>query len=158
TTIDLDGPGGQPPVAVTSTLLSLLIPEFGQLPPNTPLRIDIAPTIAPIVTGNPGPNGELAELKIAQVQLTIVQPGPETVWLQGALDARLGLNLAFKPDGSGLAITLSTPALSDLSIAITYNPLGTNETTVETVLPSVVQPLIPELASALSGFPLPQFF
>jgi hypothetical protein len=43
TTIDLDGPGGVGPVPITSSLLSLLVPEFAQLPPNTPLRIDIAP-------------------------------------------------------------------------------------------------------------------
>src|SRR6185369_12854983 len=57
TTIDLDGEGGVPPLPITSTLLSLLVPELGQLPANTPLRIDIAPTLAPIVTGNAGPGG-----------------------------------------------------------------------------------------------------
>jgi cysteine-rich repeat protein len=157
-TIDLDGPGGAPPLPVTSTLLSLLVPEFGQLPANTPLRIDIAPTLAPIVTGNNGPNGELTELKIAHVTLDIVEPGPEKLWLRGALDTRLGMNLAFLPDGSGLSISLSQPALADLTIAITENPLGTNEAQVETVLPALIRPLIPELAGALSGFPLPQFF
>ena len=38
------------------------------------------------------------------------------------------------------------------------NPLGANEAQVETVLPALIQPLIPSLAGALSGFPLPQFF
>ena len=37
TSIDLDGEGGVPPVPLTSSLLSLLVPEFGKLPPNTPL-------------------------------------------------------------------------------------------------------------------------
>jgi len=46
TSFDLDGPGGADPAAITSSLLALFIPEFGKLPPNTPLRIDIAPTIA----------------------------------------------------------------------------------------------------------------
>jgi hypothetical protein len=158
TTIDLDGAGGSPPLAITPALLSLIIPEFSQLPPATPLRIDVAPTIAPIVTGDPGPAGELTELKIAQVEMRIVEPGPETVWLSGALDARLGLNLAFLPDGSGLAITLTPPAPADLTIAVIQNPLGANESQVETVLPALVTPLIPQLAGALSGFPLPQFF
>lgn len=158
TTIDLDGPGGSPPLAITSTLLSLLVPEFGQLPANTPLRIDITPTLAPIVTGNAGPAGELTELKIAQVQIDIVEPGPNKTWLTGYLDGRLGMNLAFLPDGSGLSITISTPAAADLTIAITGNPLGANEATVETVLPAIIRPLIPSLAGALSGFPLPQFF
>lgn len=156
--IDLDGAGGSPPVAITAGLLSLIVPEFAALPPATPLRIDVAPTIAPIVTGNPGPAGELTELKIAQILISIVEPGPETVWMRGALDARLGLNLAFLPDGSGLAITLTEPQLSDLTISIVYNPISASEAQVEAVLPALIQPLIPDLAGALSGFPLPQFF
>jgi cysteine-rich repeat protein len=156
TTIDLDGPGGQPPLAITSTLLSLLIPQFSQLPPNTPLRIDIAPTLAPIVTGNSGPNGELTELKIAQITMNVVQPGPEIVWLGGVVDADLGMNLSF--NGSGLAISLSTPQAGDVTITIVDNPLGANEAAVETTLPALVTPLIPQLAGALSGFPLPEFF
>jgi cysteine-rich repeat protein len=158
TTIDLDGPGGSPPLAITSTLLSLLVPQFAQLPPATPLRIDITPTLAPIVTGEDGPGGELTELKVAQIQLDIVQPGPETVWLSGALDATLGMDLAFLPDGSGLSITIAPPLAGDVTIAIIGNPLGVNEATVEAVLPAIITPLIPSLAGALSGFPLPQFF
>jgi cysteine-rich repeat protein len=158
TTIDLDGPGGSPPLPITSSLLSLIVPEFAQLPANTPLRIDVAPTIAPIVTGNAGPSGELTELRVSQIIMTIVEPGPETVWLSGALDTRLGLNLAFLPDGSGLDITVSQPLPADLAIAVIQNPLGANETQVETVLPALVRPLVPQLAGALAGFPLPQFF
>ena len=158
TTIDLDGPGGTPPLAITSTLLSLIVPEFSQLPPGTPLRIDVAPTLAPIVTGVAGPAGELTELKVSHVTLDIIEPGPNKVWLSGVLDARMGMNLAFLPDGSGLSISLSPPAISDLAVVVLENPLGANESQVETVLPALIQPLIPSLAGALSGFPLPQFF
>lgn len=156
TTIDLDGPGGNPALAIDSTLLSLIVPEFSQLPAHTPLRIDVAPTLAPIITGNNGPAGELTELKIAQVEMQVVEPGPETVWLSGALDTRLGLDLDF--NGSGLGITLSPPTPGNLTIAVIENPLGANETQVEAVLPALLTPLIPQLAGAISGFPLPQFF
>ena len=158
TVIDLDGEGGAAPLPIDSTLLSLIIPEFAQLPAGTPLRIDIAPTLAPVVTGNAGPAGELTELKIAQVLLNVVEPGSETVWLRGALDARLGFDMSFLPDGSGLAINLSPPAISDITIAVIRNPLGASAAQVETVLPALIQPLIPQLAGALAGFPLPQFF
>lgn len=158
TTLDLDGAGGNPPLPINSSLLSFIVPEFAQLPANTPLRIDIAPTLAPIVTGNAGPTGELTELKIAQVRISIVEPGAEIVWLGGVLDARLGMSLSFLPDGSGLAISLTPPAVTDLTVAIVDNPLGASEVQVETILPALVQPLIPDLAGALSGFPLPQFF
>ena len=158
TSIDLDGPGGVDPVPITSSLLSLMVPEFGKLPPNTPLRIDVAPTIAPVVTGAAGPGGELTELKIAQMSIDIVEPGPETVWLSGAFDVRLGLNMAFLPDGSGLAVNVAVPEASDMIMTVIYNPLGTDETQLEQTLPAVFRPLVPSLAGALSGFPVPQFF
>jgi cysteine-rich repeat protein len=156
--IDIDGPGGADPFPIDSTLLSLLAPEFGQLPLGTPLRIDIAPTVAPLVTGANGPNGELEELRIAQVGISVVEPATGRVWLKGAFDARLGMNLAFLPDGSGLGVTLSPPSAADTAMTVTFNPLGADESQIETVLPSIIRPLVPDLASALSGFPLPEFF
>src|SRR3569832_1984965 len=36
-----------------------LIPQFGALPPTTPLRARIKATLAPVLTGNAGPHGEL---------------------------------------------------------------------------------------------------
>ncbi len=158
TEIDLDGDGPIPPLTITSTILAALIPEFGNLPPATPLRIDIAPTLAPVVTTDDGPGGELTELLVSHIQMNIVEIGPETLWLEGALDVELGMDLAFLPDGSGLAITIGEPEPSGISIAVTENPLGVDEAEVEAVLPGIVTPLIPSLAGALSGFPLPQFF
>ncbi len=159
TEIDLDGGGPLAPLPINSTLLSVLIPEFGQLPPATPLRVDIAPSLAPIVTGQSGPNGELTLLKIAQIEMKVVEPGPNKVWLAGAIDLPLGMDLDFLPDGSGLAISLTEPQAGDLTIAIIDNPLGVNSVDVEqNVLPNLIAPLVPDLAGALSGFPLPQFF
>ncbi len=155
--LDPDGDGPLPTLAINSTLLSALIPEFGQLPPLTPLRVDVSPTMAPIVTGAAGPGGELTLLKIAQFNINIVEPGPETVWLEGALDLPLGMDLAF--DGAGLNITIAAPEAGDVTIAILSNPLGVNESDVENeILPGLIGPLVPSLAGALSGFPLPQFF
>ncbi len=157
TELDPDGDGPLPTLALTSTLMSVLIPEFGQLPPLTPLRVDVSPTLAPIVTGAPGPGGELTLLKIAQFDINIVEPGPETVWMAGALDLPLGMDLAF--DGMGLNITIAAPEAGDVTIAILSNPLGVNESDVENeILPGLIGPLVPSLAGALSGFPLPQFF
>ncbi len=157
TEIDPDGDGPAGTLPINSTILSVLIPEFGQLPPLTPLRVDVSPTMAPIVTGGAGPAGELTLLKIAQFDIEIVEPGPETVWLAGAVDLPLGMDLAF--DGAGLNITIAAPEAGDVTIAILSNPLGVNEVDVEDeILPGLVGPLVPSLAGALSGFPLPQFF
>lgn len=156
--IDLDGGGPLPSVMLDSDVLSAIIPEFGQLPPATPLEIRIRPTLAPIVTGNPGPNGELTELKVSHLVMEIVEPGPDTVWLSGAIDVPLGMDLAFLPDGSGLSIGVTAPAASSITVAILGNPLGVNAVALETLLPGLVQTFLPDLGDALSGFPLPQFF
>ena len=158
TSIDLDGPGGSAPLPITSTLLALLAPEFAQLPPNTPLRIDIAPTLAPIVTGQAGPGGEVADLRVSHVLIDIVEAASGIVRLEAALDARLGMDLAFLPDGSGLGIHLGEPQPANFALAITYNPLGVDEAQLETALPGLIRPLVPQLAGALSSFPLPSFF
>ena len=158
TEIDMDGPEGAPASPITSDLLSAFVPEFAFLPSGTPMQIDLAPTLAPIMTNSAGPHGELAELLIGQLGINIVEQATGKIWLHGAFDASLGLNLAFKPDGSGLAIELSKPATSDVTITVIDNPLGTDERAVETVLPNIMAPMIPSLAGALSGFPLPQFF
>jgi hypothetical protein len=158
TTIDLDGDGGVPPLPITAGLLALLAPEFGRLPANTPLEIDVTPTMAPIVTGNPGPNGELSELKVAQVLIEFAEPNGGPVWLGAALDVRLGMDLDFLPDGSGLGVTLAEPATSDMSLVILDDPLGTNAAQLEAALPALIRPMIPQLAGGLASFPLPQFF
>ena len=98
------------------------------------------------------------EMKIAEMLFEIVEPGPETVWLTGAFDARLGLNAAFLPDGSGLSITISQPNVSNVSLTIIDNPLGTNEAQLEAVLPGLLASQLSDLAGAFGGFPLPQFF
>src|SRR5262249_29881185 len=84
TAIDVDGPGGAPTLPITSSLLALLAPEFGKLPANTPLRVDVTPTLAPIVTGGSGPGGEVADLRVAQMLIDIVEPSSGKVWLEGA--------------------------------------------------------------------------
>ncbi|MDG2306645.1 MAG: DUF4215 domain-containing protein [Candidatus Binatia bacterium] len=151
---ELDLGGGAIPL--TASTLALLIPEFGIFPPTTPFRIDIVPTIAPVVAGN-GPSGELTELKVAQVLANIVQnDGSEEIVLSGAFDTNIGMDLEFAP--GGLGIVLSAPLAGDITVAIIHNPLGVDEVALETtVLPPLVSVLLPDLASSLASFPLPEF-
>lgn len=143
---------------LTALLLGVLMPEFLAFPPATPFRIDIRPTLAPIVGSDAGPGGELAELKIAQVLASIVQDdGSENVVLVGAFDADIGLDLEFAP--GGLGVTLAPPDPADITVAILVNPLGVDEGNLENnVLPPLVSTLLPDLAGSLAGFPLPSFF
>lgn len=152
-TIDL----GFGPLPLNAGLLTVLMPQFAIYPPATPFRIDIRPTLAPIVTGAAGPAGELTELRVANVLAFVVaDDGSEEVALAAAFDAQLGMNAEFVP--GALGIVLSPPAAGAVQIAIVDNPLGVNEATLETsVLPPIVSSLIPDLASSLSSFPLPDF-
>ena len=145
------------PLALNAGLLSALMPEFAIYPPATPFRIDIRPTLAPIVTGNAGPAGELTELRVANVLAFVVaDDGSEEVALTAAFDAQLGMNAEFVT--GALGIVLAPPAEGAVQIAIIDNPLNVNEAVLETsILPPLVSSLIPDLASSLSSFPLPDF-
>ncbi|MEO6026050.1 MAG: DUF4215 domain-containing protein [Candidatus Binatia bacterium] len=149
---------GSGPVPLTANTLAAILPEFGAFPPATPFRIDIRPTLAPIVTGAAGPSGELTLLKISQLIVTIVRnDGSEQVVLQGAVDADVGLNLAFA--SGALVFDLSDPLPADIVVTVLVNPLGVEEAGVENdILPPLVASLLPSLAGSLASFPLPEFF
>jgi cysteine-rich repeat protein len=143
------------PVPLTAGLLSILVPELSSFPPSTPFRLDVRPTLAPVVTGNAGPGGALTELRIAHVVADMVaDDGSETIVLTAAFDTNVGMDLAFAPGGLGVTLVPgATP-----TVAILYNPLLVNETNLETnVLPPLVASLLPQLAGSLAGFPLPDF-
>jgi hypothetical protein len=144
---------GTGPVQVTAGLLSAFIPEFSSLPPNTPMTLQVRPTIAPIVTGNAGPNGELTELKIAQLMVNIVSGS--TLYLGMAADLDTGFDLTF--DGSGLVPALSPAQMGGLTVVIVNNPIGTNPVSLETLLPSVLGSVLPTLSDSIGSFPIPSF-
>jgi cysteine-rich repeat protein len=155
TAIDLGGG----PIPLTAGLLAAFFPELGTIPGATPVAVRLAPTIAPVLTGAPGPLGEIAELKIAQLLADVVadpNTSDETVLATIAVDARLGFDMSF---GAGaIALTITPPGPADLTIALLGNPLGIDETAVQSLLPAILGPLLPSLADALGSLPLPEFF
>ncbi len=152
--IDLGGT----PTPITAGLLAALFPPFGTLPPATPIAIRLAPTLAPVLSGLAGPNGELGELRIAHLLVEFVSAADtpeEAVHLALAVDARVGLDLAFQPGGIGFA--LSEPTADDIVIALLANPLGVSEPALLGFLPGMISSFLPQLAGALESFPLPEF-
>ena len=153
TEIDL---GTGTPIAINSTVLSVLLPAFASLPPATPLEIRIAPTLAPIVTNQLGPEGELARLQIAHLELQIVQPDAGgAVRLSGAIDLDLGLDLV--PEVGGLAISVGSAVPESIAAVLLENPLGVDPAAVEALIPTMIDLVTPQLAGELGGFPLPSF-
>lgn len=161
--IDLLGTGT--PLPLSAGLLAAFVPPLSIFPADSPARIEIAPTMAPLITGEPGPAGELALLKIAQLSLkvmvSVTNPNTlEVVEVEAAdlfLDADVGINLSFDAGTGGLAFELAEPSPSDITVKSVENPLGADLTDVEDLLPFVVGSFLPALAGGLGGFPLPSF-
>lgn len=156
TELSLDGVS--PPEPLTSDLLAAFIPEFGIFTPGTPLRIDVIPTLAPVVTGATGPGGELAELRISHLNIDLVIDGLGTLILGGHVDTVVGLDLTFDNATGSLVFNLAPPTAGEVSVVITTNTIGANAGLLENfVLPGLVAALLPDLAGSLGEFPLPAF-
>jgi hypothetical protein len=157
TEIDI-GTGPQP---VTAGLLLLFLPTLSGFDPATPMRIDLKPTLAPFMTGNSGPSGELGELRIAQLELEVhiddgLHPGNSGLIIKGAIDARAGLDLAFDELTSQLTFTVGSA--TDIQISFLKNNVSANEAGVASVLNFILPDLLPSLGDGLGAFPLPSFF
>lgn len=155
TAIDLGGG----PIPLTAGLLSAFFPELGVVPPATPLAVRLAPSIAPVLTGNAGPLGELAELKMAQLLAHVVadpNSSEELLLATIAVDARLGFDMDFT--SGAISLTITPPGPADLTVALLTNPLSIDEAAVQSLLPAILGPLLPTLADALGSIPLPEFF
>lgn len=143
------------PLPVNGSLLGIFIPQLRRYPPTFPFVIRLIPTLAPIVTANPGPGGELAELVIAALEVQIIEGGATLPILRVEVDARVGLDLDVA-DGS-LVFLVSQPLPEDIGVTIIGNPIETNEANLELFLLSALPTAFPALAGALSSLPLPDF-
>jgi len=148
------GPGGSP-VVISGGLLTVLVPEFSIFDPATLFEIEIAPTMAPILTDNPGPGGETAELMIPHLEVIVRPIGGVAAPLRVVVDATVGLDVGL--NAGQLAFTIASLQPQDLRIDIVQNPLLANEPQLTALLQSIVPVLFPSIASSLGSFPLPQF-
>lgn len=155
TEIDIDGEGGNPPFPITAGFLSLLIPQFGSLPPATPLLIEIEPGIAPILTGNDGPFGEIAEMEIPHLLVRIPNPSSSAPYVEFVIDTTVGLEIDFV--AGELQFLLGDLDTGLMYVSITENSINANETQLRNVVLTLAPTLFPSLADSLGTFPLPDF-
>ncbi|MED5262021.1 MAG: hypothetical protein VX574_06460 [Myxococcota bacterium] len=140
---------------LTGGLVSLLAPELGVLPGALPLRLDIQPRLAPVVSGEAGPNGELAELQVAHMLVSLrSNDGSEDLHLSFVVDLAVGLNAGLNEAGQ-MSFSLGTLDPAVVGVGIIANPYGVNETDFVGVIQTFLPTLFPELAAALAAFPLP---
>ena len=117
--------------------------------------VDIEPQLAPIVTGQTGPFGELADLLIPGLAVTIKLDSTGAPLLELVADARVGLDIALV-DGA-LSFTLGTLDISNIDIEVIRNTTTIPDPVIIALLGLVIPDLFPELASSLASFPLPSF-
>lgn len=148
-------------VPLTSTLLSLLVPEFGKLPANTPMKVVVTPTYAPFLTSKPGANGEPAQLMLANLLLDFRTVGVDgadgATALRLSVDAPLGFDLTYDAAAGALKPTITPPAAKDVVARVVTNTIGANPTTVTSVFESVFPSFVAPLADTFQAFPLPGF-
>ena len=147
------------PIPLTAGALGLFVPEFNEFPPNSPLLLRLQPTLAPVLTGNAGPAGELAELRVGHLRLDIVDPTPgvEDPLLSIAVDFRAGLELLIDDATDQLAPTIASVDPADVQVAILENLIQTDEATLQSALPTLLTAALPALGSSLGAFPVPSF-
>jgi hypothetical protein len=151
TEIDL----GAGPLPLTPANLSTFIPQLAIMAPDTPLRIDIQPTLAPVVTGAGGPAGELADLRIGHLTARLVRASNGNVLIGAAIDVRVGLDVEFT--GDQLAFTVGALLPGSLGVTIIANSIGAIDAQLSSLLLFLVPQLFPSLAGSLGSFPIPTF-
>ena len=154
---EIDIGGG--PLPLTAGTLALIIPELNAFDPAMPVVVRLAPTLAPLLTGKPGPGGELGEIRVGQLMADIVgqdTPNHEFLMLRGAIDFRAGLDMSFASGSLAFSIGSVTPA--DIMVGILENLVNTNEAVLGIALPFVLAQALPSLGEGLAAFPIPSFF
>lgn len=151
---------GASPIPITSSVLAGLVPQFGTaLPANTPMLIRIDPVFSPFLTENSGPNGETAELMLADLRVAFVEPrvdGDKT-WLTLAIDSPLGFDMAFNATEGLLAPTISAPTAAQVTARLIDNPIEADEASLEAFFPNLFPMFVGGLSDSFAAFPLPSF-
>lgn len=145
---------------LTAGLLAALLPEFNGFSPVLPLIARLRPSTAPVLTGNPGPNGEATELRLGQLEVDLRDNpalGGNVSYLKLAVDFRVGLDFEF---GSGvLQPVISSVNSGDIQVSVISSYFATiTPEDVQGVLPGVLAGALPELSNTLGSFPIPDFF
>jgi hypothetical protein len=153
---------GGPPLALTAGLLSLLLPEFGSLPFDMQLVARIQPSLAPVLTGEAGPAGELTELRMGQLTVDIrdhPSVGVNLSFLKLVIDFRVGLDFDFDGETGELLPTISAINQSDVLASVASSYFGTvTPEDIQLAVPILIGGALPILSSSLGSFPIPSFF
>ena len=145
------------PLPITAGILSVIIPEFRGLPPALSMRIDLRPSLAPLISGSPGPGGEIAEILVPHLLAEIRESASNHLWLGLAIDFSAGLEIDFDDETSALVFSVQSVSASNIQVAVGQNLLAIPVASLQSALPPVLEPVLPTLGAGLGAFPLPSF-
>ncbi len=140
-------------LALNAASLSLLLPGLEMLPPTTPMKLVLAPELAPLMTGAPGPKGELGELLLPHLRVD-VRGTDDMVYASLVVDIRAGLDMVVDGEGK-LTMVLAPPLPEDVMVMLLHTSVGGNEAIIESFVPNLIADALPDMAGALGSFPLP---
>jgi len=151
--VDITQLNGQP---LTLRSLLDLIGAGGLITQDRPITIQLRPEVAPIITEAAGPNGALAELRLAGYRATLrTTDATNAVLLDVVMDFRTGVTMVFA-DGQ-LKFAFDVPADADFDATIVRNAFGLPDPVVESALRALTPQVFGSVQDALPGFPLPEF-
>jgi hypothetical protein len=153
---DIEALAGAP---ITTDLLALVFPEIGTIWPDTrPVRVEVRPGLAPFLTTQAGPAGEVAELRIGHLQLRFVveDAGGDLPILNVLVDLRTGIEVGFDNILGLLEFVLGPLAANEINVLVLENPLELNEALVAVTLQQLLPAALPNISSTLGSFPIPE--
>ncbi len=148
-------------IPLTTSLFTLFFPQLANVwPTPLPARVELRPELAPVLSGESGPQGELADLHIGHLGLElIVEDGPtDTLVFSSVVGAEVGLDLVFDDILNALSFQLGALTSQDVSVVLIDNPFGLDEPSVVGLLTQLLPLALPAVASSLGSFPIPEFF
>lgn len=145
---------GAGPLPLTAGLLSILIPDLAVLDPATPLVVELEPQLAPVVTGEAGPEGEPLDFWLAHWR-TRLRDDQGTALAELTLELRAGLDLALSDDGASLAFELRSLPGEAVRVSLVRSLLELDEAQVEGAVAALVPTLAGSLGLGLDAIPLP---
>lgn len=146
--------------ALTTGLLGAFFPELNDIFDEVrPVHVDMRPEFSPVMTGDPGPDGELATMVIGHLVLDIEaeEETGDVLVLSAVVGVKVGLDLSFDNDFGVLGFDLGEIAPSDIDVAVVDNPYEINEAVVKSLFGALLPTALPTVTSSLEAFPLPGF-
>lgn len=145
---------------LTAGMLGQYLTGMDALAPHVPLVVRTRPTLAPLVLGQSGPFGELANIEISHllIELALDVAGvPDKVYLTASVDFSLGTNLYFSSTGEDLQWDISEPGEIQLNVVVYDNALGIPPLEIPNLLLASIKAALPSLEQSMDTMPLPEF-